>query len=161
MVISLYNIYPPNIIRELYQNIPLIRVHHNTLANYPNAFVILILGLQSCHIFFLHFPELHQKIRSFLDLPNPHFLFKCFWIYIFSIWPFLFSRNKHIFMSPGKLTACANSFSNPHRYRLRCQCPPHRYRSRRSFCHQSRFPRSTLSEHLSARRPWWRQVSLH
>ena len=110
----LFITYPPNIYGAII-NIPLVGVHHNTLANYPNAFVILILGLQPCHILFHHIPEVHQKSEHFWTflLPSPssnpfelnsnEFEFKSF-----NHAPFYFSWNEHIFVSPGKLSPCAN-----------------------------------------------------
>src|SRR3954465_2568053 len=88
--------------------------HHNTLANYPNAFVILILGLQPCHIFFHHIPELHQKSEHFWTFPtltsysnhlnsNQTRLNLNLLIMDFSIF-----SEQDIFVCPGKVTACPN-----------------------------------------------------
>ena len=81
-----------------------------------HAFIISILGLQTLPINSFVIFRSSTKIRSFLDLPNPHFLFKPFdfksnefEFKTFKKCPLHFSWNMHIFASPGNLFPCPNS----------------------------------------------------
>ena len=117
-MVILFITYPPNILGsyiKYFINLELTITH---LQNIPmpllSKFLVSNLAIYPFIIF-----RSFTKNPNILDRPYPHFLFKSFEFKSnefefksFNHGLFLFSRNKHIFVSPGKLSACPTSSPN-------------------------------------------------
>ena len=116
-MVILFITYPPNI-RELNKNIPFIWIYRKHTCKISQCLCYLKSWTPTLSYFRSSYSGAPPKIRTFLDLPYPHFLFKPFdfksnefEFKTFKNAHSIFSWNMRIFASPGNLFPCPNSFS--------------------------------------------------